>query len=224
MVKDAPSLRILAGLNPELEREQVQPYFQKACQEMGLISPDTPKAIADYIYWLAENCISGTEPAIKTISVLGSLYYQGLVDVPMLQVWHALNDAIACFDSPELEAYIDDYYPGVRPHNLSRIAKQEARLLLAYRSISLPETIMSYAVCRYCGYFGPTSSQPFVKLANWLFRLRYGYNRPMVCICTQCGATDLAPFSNRQVRIRYLRQLQQSQTGENQKSQSAEGD
>jgi hypothetical protein len=176
---DSEGLRILAGLDPVRERNEIEPCFLRAAAELEIELP------------------AAAEPAMKEACRIRQLYDWGHISA---------QEAIRSMFWLCVEADYDDrymlvwfyiteedgrgyYYPSQLHEDLDATFIHEWNLYRRAVLIGPPADFMDYVCCNRCGHAAkPEPAEPPT--------------------CSQCGSTDCPGMIDPFVRDRYLRSLE----------------
>lgn len=151
--RDTPSLRVLAGLDPALERTDIEVYFLRCCKELKLrpVEPsENPREAAPLVRRLYR---AGTLSPKETLQLMSTLFELSDRRDPLLGLWYALDIGhFALFDdgfSPEQSEFLDAWID------------QEWELFDQTVELDLPMDFPDFHRCPSCGHIGPAYRHPF---------------------------------------------------------------
>ena len=96
--RDTPSLRVLAGLNPTLERGDIEVYFLRSCKELKLRPLESSDSPRDAVPLVKRLYRSGTLSPVETLQLMSRLFELSDYPDPLLEAWFTLDDAFADWD------------------------------------------------------------------------------------------------------------------------------
>ena len=201
---DTPDLRVLAGLNPRFDRQEIGKYFLRACQELSIELPDLssnrPRDAAMLIRRLFD---LGVLSAEHVVGRMARLYEESDYSDPLLDVWYFIDQEMSLRGTPE-EAYLSYY-----PHGLSdldAVVRREWQLFeWGVVGSQVPGGFTSFTRCEDCGHIG----MPVLKRKTLLeaIKARLPWVRPMPPIwaaCRRCGSFNHRSISDPEVREDYF--------------------
>lgn len=202
---DSPSLRILAGLNPRFERDEVEPYFLQTCKELDIQPPSefaSPTECARLINRAYRQLEMTAEAAIR---MMAALYQRSGYSVSTLWVWNEIEEELAltgsghegCFYPPEALASLEDVF------------EREWSLFDRGTRLSLPVDFNRYIKCTKCGHFG----EPLLKHRTRRDKIRAAIpwlrrKPPLWHCCKVCGSYEYRTMADPEVRDAYFKQLE----------------
>ncbi|MGD1940570.1 MAG: hypothetical protein ACFB0G_04610 [Leptolyngbyaceae cyanobacterium] len=191
--QDSPSLRVLAGLEPKLERDEIKPYFIKACTELSLEMPlkaEEPRTTAEVIrkiYGLSNL------PPERAIDMMTELYQETNHSDPILSVWFEIAEELSLKGS----GHEGCFYPLAEFNSLDEVVKKELALFARASRLALPEDFMAFIKCDRCGYIGQSKIECKLSEANWH-------------TCRRCNSSDYQRMTSPKVRDDYFQQIESS--------------
>ena len=105
--RDTPSLRVLAGLNPNLERDDIEVYFLRSCKELKLRPLESSDSPRDAVPLVKRLYRSGTLSPEETLQLLSRLFELSDYSDPLLGLWFAVDDEFFPEVMESLEEWID---------------------------------------------------------------------------------------------------------------------
>ncbi|MDU8946770.1 hypothetical protein [Ovoidimarina sediminis] len=181
--EDSPSLRVLAGLNPNLERYEVEPNFLETCDELNIrpLPPDcNPRSVVPLIRRLHRSNLMSAKEALDKMS---ELYEASEFSDPLLGLWFMVRDDYAPELGEEIDRWVEDAWPFY----------DRAQVL------ELPQDFPKFVGCDHCGHIG--MPVPWNKL-NPPIKSPIGADArpketvmPYVCaVCNTCPARHIGHF------------------------------
>ncbi|MGK7905612.1 MAG: hypothetical protein AB4040_00070 [Synechococcus sp.] len=202
---DTPSLRILAGLNVQLESTEVEPYFQKTCQELNIeLQPQTaePRDTA----WLVKKAYDLREiTAEVALQMMVQLYQQSQYSDPLLAIWYDMAEELELKGS----GHEGCFYPPAELEPLEDALNYEWSLFARGLRLTLPDELNDFIQCEECGHIGEallkrkTMAAKFIALLPWIRR-----KPPLYPTCTKCGSYQYRNMANPDVRNAYFQKLE----------------
>jgi hypothetical protein len=197
--RDSPSLRILAGLSTRFERDDIEPYFLRTCDELQIPTPvgiEQPLVVAIQIRHAYE---SGFLSAAEAIHFTSDLHRLNEYSNPLLHPWMCMSE--------ELD-YRDGYlYPPEVLASLDDAVKREWLLMERAAALPLPDGWLRMSRCKKCSRVGPLA----LKRPTVLSRARQVLTRskpPMEAVCTSCGSSACESLADPGVRSAYFDQVE----------------
>lgn len=184
--EDGPNLRILAGLNPRFDRDEVEPYFQKACGEFGIayMLPDaSPRTAATLVRDLYEDGVFSADEVVSRMAIL----YRGDYSDPVLRPWFDLEEDLSLQGS----GYEGVYYPPETLEDLRKTVEREWRIFELATQLSDPPDISRWVRCQQCGAVGPPDYWRRSFLWRLRARLRGGNPDVRWAHCGTCGSPEV---------------------------------
>jgi len=207
---DAPSLRILAGLNPNLETEEIEEYFLRTCRELGIyctLPADEPRRAVSLLQRSYEQ---GDTPAKAAFHALARLYEQSDYTDPLLAVFYEIEEELS-LKGTGLEGR---FYPMEALEDLDLALRREFDLFREAAQLDLPANFLHFIRCDRCGHLGEPVSR-YKTLQDKLKALFPG-NRCRTHqwpACTKCRSFSNETMMNPDVRQEYFAQLRSKQAG-----------
>ena len=105
--RDTPSLRVLAGLIPTLERDDIEAYFLRTCKELELRPLESSDSPRDAVPLVRRLYRSGTLSPVETLRLMSRLYELSEYSDPLLSLWFGVKDELFPEPMEFLEEWID---------------------------------------------------------------------------------------------------------------------
>lgn len=140
---DSPSLRILAGLNVLLERDEIEEYFTKTCKELNidsLLKLAEPRKIA---YLVKKNYDLEEMSVEAALYMMAELYQKSEYSDPLLSVWYELEEELLAREDGN-GGY---FYPPDAIDSLENVFKREWALFERGLRLDLPEAFIRFIQC-----------------------------------------------------------------------------
>jgi len=210
--KDTPSLRILAGLNPIQEQYEIDEYFIRTCEELGLESLALSGNPRDAVPLVRRLSQSGTLSPEEAVRRMCSLFELSDYSDPLLEAWYALADYLANIaDGPVT------WIMGVWPAGYFRLPEEtepldetidrEWELFDRAVALDLPDGFQHFVRCEGCRHIGPHARLSiFDRCRNWKLGYAIGSMQPL-WKCAKCGETFLLHMACAEVREDYFTRL-----------------
>ncbi len=188
---ESENLAILVslGLEKNPDSEEVETYFRKSLDDLGLALPSQQDGLRMYAIALCEQIVSGeTEPGTG-VSLLKK-FYSGSNYQPVYRIWSDLSEDLEMVKHREECIFNSGLTHENAAAYISNIASQFIMLL----KIDLPEDFFQLSACPACGHIGKCGYEVIEKpwMPEQLFRLIYERGQTRRAICQQCGR----PFPN----------------------------
>jgi hypothetical protein len=194
---DSPSLRILAGLNPVTESEEIGSYFIKACRELGIndvLPLGDPRNAAPLIFKAYE----GEDiPAKTAIRMLAYLYERSDYCDPLLSVFYGIEEELSLRGS----GYEGGFYPPNCLTSLDEALALEISLFTQAQKLNLPPKFLHFIRCESCGWIGEPKLRSKTLAEKILGLIPWGHSKPVRWpTCAQCGRCDYKIMMDPSVR------------------------
>lgn len=206
---DTPSLRILAGLNPALDRDEIEEFFLKACSELNLEAPKLDSSIGDRAVQLHAAYARGDLSARALVRVVAGLVrspdnhssVEEARDRMALAFWMDMEGELALAGTD----YEGTLYPVTLLSRLDDAVRREWELFEHARRINLPPNFRYYVMCVSCGHVGSPGWR------NPSFLRVILQQSPLVrTACSACGSTQCRSMSEPEVRSEYFARLERN--------------
>ncbi len=208
---DTPSLRILAGLNPQVDLDEVEEFFQKTAQEMGIqdAMPSRDLRRAAEIIWRCYSDGELTEDGV--IDLMARLYEKSEYRESSFRIWFDIREELAMLGS----GYEGCFYPPSAFKDLRVLVHREWQLFRMAAAVNLPGDSLHYIRCQQCGFIGKArftsrgltnrvrSVLPWVKPRP-----------PLWPRCSACGSYDYRSMSDPDVREEFIKMQVANQASE----------
>ena len=201
---DTPALRVLAGLNPSFDRQEIGKYFLRACQQLSIELPDLssnrPRDAATLIGRLFDLEVLSAE---HVVGRMARLYVESDYSDPLLEVWYYIDQELSVRGTPE-EAYLSYYPHGLR--NLDAVVRREWQLFeWGVVGSHVPAGFTSFTRCEDCGHISMPVLRRKTLLEAIKARLPWVRPEPPLCAaCSRCGSFNHRSISDPEVRKAYL--------------------
>jgi hypothetical protein len=177
--RDTPSLRVLAGLIPSLERDDIEVYFLHCCKELGLElleSSDSPRDAVPFVKRLYQ---SGTLSPEETVHRMANFYELSDYSDPLLQPWFTLEDALVY--GPSFS------HPPEEIESLEETIDREWVRFDRAVALDLPDGFQKFVRCNTCRQFVRPARPTFFK--NLRVLLTQGHTAPDMLPpkCAKCS-------------------------------------
>jgi len=206
---DTPSLRILAGLNPQVELDEVEEFFQKAAGEMGIqdAMPSRDLRRAADIIWRCYSDGELTEDGV--IDLMARLYGKSDYQDALFRIWFDIQEELAMLGS----GYEGCFYPPSALKDLKALVQREWQLFRLATTANLPKDYMQFIRCQRCGHIGKATftcrgfTNRVRSVLPWLKP-----RPPLWPRCSACGNYDYRSMSDPDVREEFMRKQEANQT------------
>ncbi len=191
--QDSPSLRTLAGLNPTHERNDIEGYFLRSCEELGLGPVEFPDNPRDAVPLVRRLYRSGVLSPKETMRRMCWLYEISEYSDPLLGLWFALDDEFFPEEMESLEEWMD----------------REWELFDRAIGLDLPDELHRFVRCEQRRHIGPRARPSFI--ASLPFLLTRGYKPADVQPpkCSRCGSSRVMSMGCAEVQDDYFSRLQE---------------
>ena len=203
---DTPNLRILAGLSPTRDPDDIEPYFRRACADLSIVVPEQCAPLQDCAQLIRRSYEMGKCSAAQTIRRMADLYRLTDYADPLLGVWMDMDDEIGFLDA-DLGGYM---YPRGALSDLDAAVRREWHLLDRGRALNLDRRFRNLLRCVACGYVGEGVTKPNSFLQRLLL-LRRRRVAPRQQLCGRCGTDRFESLSDPDVRSSYFDALERAQ-------------
>ncbi len=157
---DSPSLRILGGLHPDKETDEIRFYFKRTCRELNLQtleSDESPRLAAPLIH----SCFVAKDlTAREAICTMAQLYKGDdfRKKDPLFAVWDDIAEAIYLDDYNDPDK--DMYYPANQRSDLNKTFDTEWSFFHRGLNLGVPESGGRLMWCRRHETFAPMKPKP----------------------------------------------------------------
>ena len=196
---DGAGLRILAGLNVQFDRDEVEAYFRLSCGELGLVDVDEatpPLEIARMVQRAyAQRWISPDE----AVGMVADIYESSEYQEELLEPWYSMREELAWGDGY--------FYPPAALASVEHAVGREWSLLDRASRLDLPRGWMRLSRCADCAHVGATRvvGPSVVSRILATLRQRAALSR---AVCEKCGSHQLTSLGNPDARAAYLDQVE----------------
>jgi hypothetical protein len=202
---DSENVAILASFGIERfpNLTEVENYFEKCVDELGLVLPEDQIAIHEYAKYLAAIISTGIlEPTVGLELLKDFWRLSGDYDEPIYRIWEELADDICTLD--DCHFYL--WNTGLSKNNRDEFIIQVAKQFIQLCDSELPDDFFHLCVCNECGYIGkPQFKQIDLPwLPEKLFRLIYRKSPTFQWLCGQCAKAGLKNMFDYAGRKQYL--------------------
>lgn len=201
---DTPSLRILAGLNPKLETEEVEEYFLKTCRELNIYCFLPANEPRRSVFLFQRSYEEGEISSETAFHALARLYEQSNYADPLLAVFYEIEEELSLLGS----GIEGRFYPIEFLKDLDAALKREFTLFREAALLDLPADFLQFIRCDRCGHIGESVSR-YKTLKDKLKALFPG-SRRRTCrwpACTKCRSFSNETMMNPDVRREYFAQV-----------------
>lgn len=142
---DGPNLRILAGLNPRFDQDDIEHYFQLSCGEVGLtgVGPTSPMDTARMIRRSYEH---GRIAPAEAVELMADVYQASGYQEELLAPWYGMLEEMRWG-----EGY---FYSPAALASVEGAVRREWLLLDRALALALPGGWLGLTHCTDCGHFG----------------------------------------------------------------------
>ncbi|MEJ2466355.1 MAG: hypothetical protein P8045_11735 [Candidatus Thiodiazotropha sp.] len=200
--EDSESLAILAGLDldGDPDASDVNRYFNRSLDELGLRLPTRERALLDYARYLCREIVLGRIAPVNGLKRLDGLYPASGY-TRLYSIWDGLSEDLS-FLKEEGRCYFNS---GLGSHNIESYLRGVAEQFLVLTSYALPDNFFDLSVCPRCGYIGLPGSAK-VRDPHFEQRPFPRLHGPMqqVTACANCGAIHPLGMIDYKARQRYL--------------------
>jgi hypothetical protein len=202
---DTPSLRILAGLSPRVEYDEIEPFFQKTCQELNIditSQVDKPRQSANLVKQAYD---LGEMSAEEALQIMVFLFKKSNYSDPLLAVWFCIDEELDLKGS----GYEGSFYFLDEFDSLDEVCKSEWPLFERGSHLNLPNDFYRFIKCDHCGYFGEPKLNRKSLASGVISRIRGLKPKPLLWnTCACCGSCDYQNMIHPQVRAAYFNQME----------------
>lgn len=193
---DSPSLRILAGLIPKLERDDIEFYFTKVCEELDINIPDTEENTTVTALRIKQAYNLGDLSAEETVRLMARLHREAQYLNPLLCIWMDIDEELSLIGS----GFEGAIYPVEEFDSLNDLVRQELEFFERSSVLQLSQNFNHFIRCNMCGHIG----EPKLYVESFTSQgiEQNGYS------CSNCNATSFRSMSYPDVRIAYLSQIE----------------
>ncbi|MFK5922628.1 MAG: hypothetical protein QM496_10645 [Verrucomicrobiota bacterium] len=201
---DTPSLRILAGLNPKFESEEIESYFRNSCKELKIECVNEVVEAQQSAGLVQRSYECGETAAEEALHMLARIYADTGYSDPLLAVFSDIEEELS-FKGTDHE---EIFYPPDDLQDLDAALKTEFALMADGLRLDLPKEFCSFTRCEDCSYIGKSRFRHktlWDKLKGLIPGL---YPRPPLWhTCFKCGSFDYKIMMDPEVRNDYYNRL-----------------
>ncbi len=205
---DSKNVAILAilGLERFPDSYEVEHYFEKCIDELGLVLPEDRVVIAEYApeyaNELASNISSGLLKPREGLELLKNFGMATDYDKALYRIWDELAEDVYTLENC-------DYYlwnTGLLKDNIDEFIIQVAKQFIQLGKTELPDDFFELCACDDCGYIGKAhlKRMDLPWLPEKLFRLIYRKRPAFKWICAHCTQSHLKNMFDYEGRKQYL--------------------
>jgi len=209
---DTPALRILAGLNSQLDQDEIEHYFLLTRTELGI--DDAPSARSPFATVRMIRRAYDARRAVPTevVDMMAQVYESSAYQEELLAPWHNMREALLW-----REEY---YYPLAALASIQQAVDREWLLLDRALALTLPQGWLRLVRCTECHRVGPVRvREPSVIAALWAtLRRRRALS---VVECERCRSTKITSLSDPDARAAYLEHLTRRDDGQQSRGASS---
>lgn len=204
---DGQALCILAGLNVELDREDVERYFRESCAELGIEVPSEPEIPRDSAVYIQQGYERGELTAGTALGMMEALYSQSGYSDPLLAIWLYVQEDLSLKGS----GYEGCFYPPELLEDLDALFEREWELYRRAAALELPEGFLNFIECSACGHVGkPVWRQRSV--IDGIKACFSGRKPPQSASCSECGSFEYCGITDPRARDRYFTRIEGEQS------------
>ena len=202
---DSKNVAILAGLglDRDPDPEDVEFYFKKCIQDLGLELPSDKDGLKNYTKYLCRQIIDGGMPPQDGVGLLEPFYYRGNYK-PLHSIWSELAEDVRLLNWHESCIF----NTGLTEENMDQYIKDVAAQFIELSEMELPERFFSLCACPECGHIGEGKLERIDKpwLPEKIFRALYGRGPTWHTVCAKCRAPFPRCMGDYEGRKQYLKQ------------------
>lgn len=198
---DTANLRILAGLSPVLDRDEIEPFFRRVCADLELDMPDLNAPVEETAARIQAAYLRGELPAREVVQMMASLGGFGERSSAALSFWADMNEELAQAGT-EAEGC---YYPTSALSSLDEAVRREWQLFDQAVRLQPPSGFRYFVMCSACGSVGAPTWQRR-SLLRWLLRRP----APVHAQCAACGSSEYRGMTAPEVRAEYFGRLEKA--------------
>jgi hypothetical protein len=206
---DTPNLRILAGLNIDFERDEIESYFKRTCAELNIETPPQmgePRIAARFVKRAYD---LGEMSAEAAVYMMSTLYQKSGYKDSLLAIWYDIEEELSLRGS----GHEGCFYPPKELDLLGGVFEREWLLFTRALQLELPPDFMGFIKCDQCEHIGASR----LKHRTLLARIRavipwYLPKPPLWHSCTSCGAYEYHGMVDPLVREVYFKRLESEQS------------
>ena len=201
---DTPDLRVLAGLVPKFDREEVEKYFLRTCMQLAI---DVPNLTASWWRDAAKHIRrlfdAGKLSATQVVDRMAQLYVDSGYSDPLLGVWYNIAEELAWLNAYETSAGF--WYPHPLG-DLNAVVRHEWSLFdLGALDSEVPAKFAAFIRCEDCGHIG----EPVLRRKTFLDAISsvlpwVRLKPPLWVTCSRCGSFDYRSITDPEVRADYF--------------------
>lgn len=200
---DSESIAILAGFGLEREPDsiEVQTYFDKSINELGLKLPTDAEAIKNYAIHLCQQVVAYKIAPQEGVNLLDS-FYTATDYEPIYSIWTELNEDIWMIKDNN-ECYFNT---GLNKDNIEPYIVSVAEQFINLMQMELPKDFFSLNACTKCNYIGNSEIETIDKpwMPDLLYRLLYRRGQTCQVICSKCKAPFPLSMGDFRGRVMYI--------------------
>ena len=198
---DSRGLRILAGLNPRFEAEEIESYFLTACRELEIDLPAGPPAPRSAAFLVKNAYDLGEISAEKALRMMADLYQMSDYGDPLLSVWYTIDEEFSLLGSGHEGAF----YPTDPLADLDHLFIREWRLFELAIRLAPPGDFLNLIRCDRCGHIGKAKFRQRGLVDRLRARFKWCRRKPPLWpTCRRCGSFAYRSMVDPEVREAYL--------------------
>lgn len=204
---DSDEVAVLAslGLAENPDSQEIESWFQKALDDLGLELPPHDQALLSYSRRICQNIVDADITPEDGLMLLEPFYRATRYAQTVFMIWAELVEDVSLLCEGERPVFNS----GLNTANMAPFIHDVAAQYLRLSDLELPETFFDLHACSECGFIGEcdwqTLEQPW--LPALLFRLIRRRSQSLRAICRACHAPFPKNMSDYAARQQYLASL-----------------
>jgi hypothetical protein len=201
---DSPSLRILAGLNVRLEADEVEAYFVRASEELGLKHEPPDSSPLETARLVRRAHEQQRLPAMTVVEIMSNVYASA--GEPWFAPWFRMRAAL----EDTAPRALGSAYPPSALEPLEDAVRREWELLERAKKLVPPERFLLFSRCCDCGHYGERvlSRAPLLARIKSVFTGGARYRDA----CSACGSERARSLMDPAVRADYFAALERARS------------
>jgi hypothetical protein len=199
---DTPSLRILAGLSPRFDREEVERYFLLTAHELGLSVIEANAPPLEIARRIRQSHDRGAIDAGETVEMMAEVHRTWEYREDLLAPWRDMHEELSGCDG--------FCYPTAKLVALDDAVRLEWSLFDRALALRLPDGWIRLAYCADCGHVGRGDVEWPGVVARFIGAMR---GRPVGgrTLCGRCASGNIRALTDPDVRSAYFAQMERQQ-------------
>ncbi|WP_026472087.1 hypothetical protein [Alkanindiges illinoisensis] len=209
---ESENIMILAsfGLDKNIDKYEIETYFEKCLSELKLKLPTREKALKIYAKQLCIELLQENILVKKAIDDLSRLWSLTDYEEPLFRIWDELSEDIYFIENEEHGAF---WNSGLTKENQSTYIKEFAEQFLQLLELKLPENFWQLSYCESCKYIGKLTIEtkiewlPVTKFKFFKFSTEHLVNYAACAKCLTPYPLTMTDFTGRKKYLKMAKIL-----------------